>query len=97
MKIVLIRHGEPKIDLSDILKTTFSVNELKNIFSVYIDSGLNTQKIPSPEAFRVTKTGNTVCCSDLPRSIESATALGVLDIDFVNSILSGSEWIRVKP
>jgi broad specificity phosphatase PhoE len=81
-----MRHGEPKIDLSDMIKKKCSANELKTIFGVYTDSGLNTQKIPPPEALRVAKTCNAVVCSDLPRSIESATALGVLDIDFVDSI-----------
>jgi broad specificity phosphatase PhoE len=86
MKIVLMRHGEPKIDLSDILKKRCSANELKTIFDDYIDSGLNTQKTPPLEALRVAKNCNAVVCSDLLRSIESATALGVLNIDFVDSI-----------
>ena len=86
MKIVLMRHGEPKTDLSDMLKKKCSAKELETIFGVYIDSGLNTQKIPPPEALRMAKTCNAVVCSDLPRSIESATALGILNIDFVDSI-----------
>jgi broad specificity phosphatase PhoE len=86
MKIVLMRHGEPKIDLSDMLKKKCSANELKTIFGVYINSGLNTQKRLPPEALRVAKTCNAIVCSDLPRSIESATALGVLNINLIDSI-----------
>jgi broad specificity phosphatase PhoE len=69
-----------------MLKKKCSATELKTIFDVYIDSGLNTQKSPPHEALRVAKTCNAVVCSDLPRSIESATALGVLNIDLVDSI-----------
>ena len=86
MKIVIMRHGEPKFGLSDMLKKKCSANELEAIIGVYVDSGLNSQKIPPPEALRVVKTCNAVACSDLPRSMESAAALGVLNIDFTDPI-----------
>lgn len=91
MKIVLLRHGEPEIDLSNMLKMKCSANELKPLIRAYTDSGLNKQKEPPSEAVCVSKSCRSVVCSDLPRSIESAKALALPKIDLVDSVFRESD------
>jgi broad specificity phosphatase PhoE len=91
MKIILLRHGEPKINLSDMLKVRCSAIEIEPLIKAYTDSGLNAQNKPTSKALRVTKTCKAVVCSDLPRSIESAKALGVSNICLVDSVFRESD------
>ena len=91
MQIVLMRHGEPETNLSNMLKLKCSAHELKALIRTYNDSGINKQNAPSSEALYVTKTCKSIACSDLRRSIESAKVLAVPKIDLVDSIFRESD------
>ena len=91
MRIVLLRHGEPKSNLSDNFRLKISANEIKSLISVFNDSGLNKQKMPTSEALYVAKSCKAVVCSNLPRSIESAKALGVQTIDLIDPVFREAE------
>ena len=49
------------------------------------------RKRSRPYAIEVAKSCNIVVCSDLPRSVESARALGVNEIDFIESMFREME------
>ncbi|MEJ2613047.1 MAG: phosphoglycerate mutase family protein [Candidatus Thiodiazotropha sp.] len=91
MKIILMRHGEPKINLSDMVKERYSAIEIEPLIKAYNESGLNAQNKPTSKALRVTKTCKAVVCSDLPRSIESAKALRVSKICLIDSVFRESD------
>ena len=91
MKIVLLRHGEPKINLSDMLKMKCSAVELQPLIRDYTNSGLNSRNKPTADAINMSKTCRAIVCSNLLRSIESAKALGVSRIDLMDSVFSESD------
>jgi len=82
MRIILVRHGEP--DFSDYGKLRAS--EIHEWVNSYNSTGIKAQSKPPVEVMEITKSCNTVVCSDLPRSIESAYALGVKKIDHVDPL-----------
>lgn len=91
MQIVLLRHGEPETNLSNMLRLKCSAHELKTLIKIYNDSGLNRHNAPSSGALNVTKSCKTIVCSDLRRSIESAKVLAVPKIDLVDRIFRESD------
>ncbi len=82
MRIVLLRHGKP--DLPEYGK--LRANEIHLWISSYNSTGLAPKIAPLREVFEIANTCNTVICSDLLRSIESAQALGVKQIDIIDPI-----------
>ena len=82
MQIVLIRHGKPDVPEHGKL----SAAEIPQWVESYNSAGIVTQHKPSKQAIEVAGRCNTVVCSNLPRSIESAHALGVKEIDFIEAI-----------
>lgn len=90
MKIVLLRHGEPEISLSNMLKMKCSANQLKAVIRNYNDSGLNKQNAPTFETLCVAKTCRSLVCSDLRRFIESAWVLAVPKVDLVDAFFRES-------
>lgn len=82
MKIVLLRHGKP--DLSEYGK--LRANEIHLWISSYNSTGLAPESTPLREAFKIANACNTVVCSDLLRSIESAQAFEVKQIDIIDPI-----------
>jgi broad specificity phosphatase PhoE len=91
MQIVLMRHGEPETNLSNMLRLKCSANELKSIIRTYNDCGLNKQNAPSSGALHVTNYCKSIVCSDLRRSIESARILAAHKIDLVDPIFRESD------
>lgn len=91
MRIVLLRHGEPITNFSDMYRRKFSANELKPLITAFNESGLNIKKMPPSGALSVAKSCKATVCSDLPRSIESAKALGVQNIDLIDSVFREAE------
>jgi len=73
MRIVLLRHGKP--DVPEFGK--LSACEIHLWIKSYNAAGLKTDHSPSRKAVEMAKLCNTIVCSDLPRSVESARALGV--------------------
>ncbi len=79
MQIVLLRHGKP--DVSEHRK--FRANELHRWIESYNSAGIISEHVPSRGAIEITSVCNTVVCSDLERSVESARALGVKKISVI--------------
>lgn len=71
MKIVLIRHGKPDVEL----RGWFKASELKQLVSKYNASAIMDQ--PPPATILNLKQSGKVFCSDLQRSIQSAQLLGL--------------------
>lgn len=73
MKIVLMRHGKPRVD------THHRMNAAE--FGVWVEqynaAGIDTEWIPTQDAIAQASQCAFIVCSDLPRSLESANALGV--------------------
>ena len=73
MEITLIRHGKPRLpSLNRLTASAFSdwVRE-------YDASGLCSSSKPAAHVVRRAQACHAVVCSDLPRSVESADALGL--------------------
>jgi len=74
MRITLIRHGKPAFEL----KGKARGRELAEIAKSYDNSGIVGS--PPSNAIRAAQECSFVVCSHLPRSVESAKALGCPDI-----------------
>ncbi|MDD2761219.1 MAG: histidine phosphatase family protein [Methylomonas sp.] len=70
MQIILIRHGQPAVELSGMARG----RDLSAIAKAYDASGIVDR--PPPETMAELRHLNCMACSDLPRSVESAHALG---------------------
>jgi len=81
MQIILLRHGKPDVPEHGKL----SVGEIHRWVESYNSAGLLAGHNPPGEAIEIASSCNAVVCSNLPRSVESARALGVDEIDFVES------------
>lgn len=73
MRIVLLRHGKP--DVPDFGK--LQAKDFKTWIESYNEAGLAADDSPHVDAITVSRDCNCVVCSDLPRSLASARALGV--------------------
>ena len=74
MQITLLRHGKPEFELSGNVKAC----ELSEIAKCYDLSGIIDA--PPKDAMIQTKMQDIVVCSNLPRSLQSAKALGVTEV-----------------
>ncbi|NMM25944.1 MAG: histidine phosphatase family protein [Glaciimonas sp.] len=82
MEIVLLRHGMPEIDNERRL----SAVEFGRWVLAYNEAGINVKCMPSQDAMEQAKKCAFVVCSNLPRSSESAKALGLKGIDACESM-----------
>ncbi len=82
VRIVLIRHGKP--DLPELGK--LRAKEIPRWIDTYNAAGVNAAHPPSRAAVAMAHSCNTVVCSDLPRSVESAQALGVREVTHIESV-----------
>ncbi|MFV2056196.1 MAG: hypothetical protein ACC707_06985, partial [Thiohalomonadales bacterium] len=80
MKIILLRHGKPEVDLMSLLKKRCSSSYLGRLVTAYEFAGLNEDDEVSKEVIHLAATCNIMVHSDLPRSVESVKALGVNNI-----------------
>lgn len=81
MEIVLIRHGKPAMELKGRLKA----NEFKQVANAYALSGI--QDFP-PKYLKNRFESRYVVCSDLERSVQSATRLGLKNIHLSDKLFS---------
>jgi len=79
MQIVLLRHGKPNVPKHGRLRA----NELHKWIESYNSAGIVPEPVPSRDAIKISNACNAVVCSDLPRSVESAKALGVKGINVI--------------
>ena len=80
MQITLFRHGKPEFEL----KGKVRARELGSIVESYDLSGI--ADLPLDETVLAVQSSQFVVCSHLPRSIESAKALGCSDIHLQDSL-----------
>jgi len=81
MEIILLRHGKPEIpSLKKINAAGFS-----QWVEQYNRAPLCSSSIPTNDVISMAKVCNAVVCSELPRSIDSALALGVEKINLKSS------------
>ena len=73
MQIVLMRHGKPKIDT----RRRLNAAEFGVWVEQYNAAGIDTKCLPTREAVAQASQCAFTVCSNLPRSLESANALGV--------------------
>lgn len=87
MEIVILRHGKPKIETRG--RVTASG------FGLWVDAynkaGIDNTHGPSPSAIAVANDCSAAVCSNLLRSIESAKALGVRNIEVQDSLFRECE------
>ncbi len=74
MQITLLRHGKPEFELAGNVRAC----ELHEIAKSYDLSGIIG--VPPKEAISLAKMQHIVVCSNLPRSLQSAKALGVTEV-----------------
>ncbi|MEN8188403.1 MAG: histidine phosphatase family protein [Thermodesulfobacteriota bacterium] len=72
MQIILLRHGRPEPPHNDRL----NARSISHWVSLYNMAGLAAGDEPPVQALEMANQCRSVICSDLPRSIESAGALG---------------------
>ncbi len=82
MQIVLLRHGKPNVPVYGKLRA----NKIHHWISSYNSAGLAPNVAPSSNAIEIASRCNIVACSDLPRSIESAQALGIKEINIMEPV-----------
>ncbi len=87
MEIVILRHGKPKIETSG----SVSASGFGLWVDAYNKTGIDNTHAPSTNAISQAKQCSIVVCSSLPRSIESANALGVKNIEVQNSMFRECE------
>ena len=80
MEIVLIRHGQPEFEIKGYARA----NEIPGIVDSYNQSGITDS--PPKELDLLDICRDAVVCSDLPRSLKSAEALGITNIHLSDSI-----------
>lgn len=71
MKIILVRHGKPKIDM----KGSVSASDFGTWISEYNATGIDVAYPPPTIAIEKAESCAITVCSDLPRSLESAKLL----------------------
>ena len=71
MKIMLLRHGRPDIDIPDKIRSS----EIAEFIHRYDKAGVAMDSNPSPETIEAVSKMQVVVCSHLPRSLESAQKL----------------------
>lgn len=74
MQITLLRHGEPEFELAGNVRA----GELARIAQSYDEAGI--RGTPPKDVVKLARGHNIVLCSDLPRSLQSAAALGLTGI-----------------
>lgn len=95
MEIVLLRHGVPAIDTSGRM----NASEFGRWLRAYDAAGIKAEHPPSPEAVAAAA-DSFVVCSHLPRSTQSAAALGVStglsSVDFREVEMPHAEGHRLR-
>ena len=80
MEITLIRHGRPEVGLKGIARA----NDIPKIIENYNQSSIID--LPPEESIQQSVRCNVAICSNLPRSLKSAEALGFKNIQVSDSI-----------
>jgi len=76
MRIILLRHGRPEIDLDALGKHWVTAQEFGEVVRAYETSSLDAQTSPSISALELSSSIQTSFCSDLERAKDSCVRLG---------------------
>lgn len=87
MTIVLIRHGKPAIDAAGKMSATDFGQWIKKYDQAEIDS----KSKPANKACEIANTCSFIVCSNLPRSLSSATALNIETPNMVSHLFRECE------
>lgn len=82
MKITLLRHGAPDVNLSKRIIGT----EIKQAIQHYNTAGIAKDSNPPDSARQVAHSANVIVCSHLVRSLQSAQKLTQKEIDISDAI-----------
>lgn len=96
MKIVLMRHGRPEMDLEAMLKQKVSASDVGHIVKDYEKSGLSKDSAPSVSAVQEIKAAGIVISSDLPRAVQSVERLGGQDKLLIDKVFRESRLPYVR-
>jgi len=97
-RIILVRHGEPDVHISEKI----GGGEIPSFLETYNQAPLKSDSYPCEKLLDIVRHA-IVCCSTLPRSVDSARRCGVspdlIDPIFCESIPSHfqSNLIRLRP
>lgn len=87
MEIVILRHGKSQIEA----RSRVTAMGFGRWVEAYNRTGIDKTLAPSPSAIAKAKVCSVVVCSNFPRSIESAKALGVNNIEVQDSLFRECE------
>lgn len=101
MKIILMRHGRPELDLDRLRSEKMVPITVGQIVKDYERSGLSDGSTPPSDALNISGACNRAYCSDLPRAVESISRLGLdekvlIDELFRESSLPYLKWSKPK-
>lgn len=82
MKIILLRHGEPDIDT----RLMVTPREYGDWLRVFNRASIKDTQLPCEDLKELVQQCDFVVCSDLARSINSAGALGVENVDIADGL-----------
>ncbi|MDP2573465.1 hypothetical protein Q8W40_14830 [Vibrio penaeicida] len=91
MKIVLMRHGQPELDLHSLKSQRFSSHDLGSLVLEYESSDLNFSTLPSEQAIKAAQGCNIAVSSQLPRAVSSVRMLGVEEVHHVQKCFRESD------
>ena len=77
MKIVIMRHGQPKIDLDAMKTKRLSPKGMGKIVSEYEGAGMDFLKIMPENSQKIVQSCKVILSSDLPRALDSVKMLGL--------------------
>lgn len=84
MEIILLRHGEPELELKGFI----SAKEFKNLVKQYNDAGIRDEP---PEKLKKYFKSYYVICSNLERSIQSAIKLDINRINLTDNLFKEAD------
>lgn len=93
MRIILMRHGKPSL----LPQKPISSLSFKDWIDSYNTADLCPTSAPTLPSVEVARGCNSIVCSDLKRSIDSASLLGIHEISFIDHKLREMEmpWGRI--
>ena len=97
MRVILVRHGKPALPKIDRVKA----HEIRWMIELYDSAGIEEDHEPPKELVAIARACSAIVCSDLPRSVKSAEALGVSHIYASDSMfrefeLPYAQWPLLK-
>lgn len=81
-QITLLRHGKPEIETNKKI----SAAEYGEWVNEYNRASIDHKVLPARNVIEIARQSNFIVCSDLARSVDSATALGIASINIIDPL-----------